>query len=103
VEVSAPDNQAVNVGKIIADGGRVSVYGTAIRNKGEIRANTIVRGENGEILLKAKQDVTLEKESVISASGPSAGKITIEAEAGNAQIAGRIEANATSAAEKGGA
>src|SRR6185295_3353027 len=47
VEVTAPDNEAVNVGKVIADGGRVSVYGTAIRNKGEIRANTVTRGENG--------------------------------------------------------
>src|SRR6185295_10248223 len=94
VEVSAPDNEAVNVGKVLADGGRVSVYGTVIRNKGEIRANTLVRGENGEILLRAKKDVTLEKESVITASGPTAGKITIEAEAGSAQIAGKVEASA---------
>jgi filamentous hemagglutinin family protein len=98
VEVSAPENEAVNVGKVLADGGRVSVYGTVIRNKGEIRANTLVRGENGEILLKAKRDVSLEKESVITASGASAGKITIEAEAGNAQVAGKVEANATAGA-----
>ncbi|MCC7487674.1 MAG: filamentous hemagglutinin N-terminal domain-containing protein, partial [Burkholderiales bacterium] len=94
VEVTAPDNRAVNAGKIIAEGGRVSVYGTAIRNIGTISANTMVRGENGEILLRAGKDVTLENSSVVTASGPGAGKITIEAETGAARIAGRVEANA---------
>src|SRR5262245_4601367 len=102
VQIVAPDNQAVNIGQIVAEAGRVSIYGTAIRNSGTISANSVVRGENGEILLKAKRDVTLEKESVITASGPTAGRITIQAEGGSAQIAGRVEANATTPPLQGG-
>ena len=98
VVIDAPANETVNLGKVVAEGGRVSLYGTVIRNSGELRANTAVRGENGEILLRAKKDVELTKESVITASGPTAGKITIEAEGGSAKVAGRIEANATEAA-----
>ena len=77
VVIDAPANETVNLGKVVAEGGRVSLYGTVIRNSGELRANTAVRGENGEILLRAKKDVELTKESVITASGPTAGKITI--------------------------
>ena len=97
VVIDAPANETVNLGKVVAEGGRVSLYGTVIRNSGELRANTAVRGENGEILLRAKKDVELTKESVITASGSTAGKITIEAEGGSAKVAGRIEANATEA------
>ena len=50
---------------------------TAIQlsDSGEIRADGVVVGANGEILLRAKQNVTLENGSVISASGPTAGTV----------------------------
>jgi len=69
VEITAPENEAVNLGSIVADGGRVSIYATSIRNAGRIQANTVERTQAGEIVLKAKKEVTLEKTSVITASG----------------------------------
>src|SRR5262245_40374609 len=95
VEIQAPENEALNLGTIVADGGRVSIYATSIRNAGRIQANTVERTQAGEIVLKAKKDITLEKTSVITANGEAvAGKITIQAEAGTATINGVVEARA---------
>ncbi len=95
IEITAPDTQAINIGQIIARSGKIGIYAALVKNSGEIRADGVVVGANGEILLRAKQNVTLENGSVISASGPTAGKITIQAESGTVAMAGRLEANAT--------
>jgi filamentous hemagglutinin family protein len=95
IEITAPDTQAINIGQIIARSGKIGIYAALVKNSGEIRADGVVVGANGEILLRAKQNVMLENGSVISASGPTAGKITIQAESGTVTVAGRIEANAT--------
>ncbi len=94
-EITAPDTQAVNVGQIVASSGKIGIYAGLIRNSGEIRADGVVVGQNGEILLKATQNVTLDRGSVVSASGPTAGKVTIQADAGTVTIAGTVAANAT--------
>ncbi|MBI3068125.1 MAG: YncE family protein, partial [Betaproteobacteria bacterium] len=73
VEVTAPDNQAINLGEIVADSGRAGIYAGIISNRGVIRADTIAAGENGEILLRATKNITLEPGSVISASGAPGG------------------------------
>jgi filamentous hemagglutinin family protein len=78
VEITAPDTQAVNVGQIVANSGRIGIYAGLIRNSGVIKADGIVIGKNGEILLKATNNVTLDPDSVISASGPQGGNITIQ-------------------------
>ena len=94
IEITAPDTQAINIGQIIARSGKIGIYAALVKNSGEIRADGVVVGANGEILLRAKQNVTLENGSVITASGPTAGKITIRAESGTVAMAGRLEANA---------
>src|SRR5688572_19000926 len=78
VELTAPDNEAVNVGRIIADSGKVGIYAGLIRSNGVIRADGVVAGENGEILLKATQNTTIGAGSTISANGADGGKITIQ-------------------------
>ncbi|MGP1609783.1 MAG: two-partner secretion domain-containing protein, partial [Burkholderiales bacterium] len=60
VQLTAPDNQALNLGQLIADGGRIGMYGTLIRHSGVASANTAVLGENGRIVVKAVKDVTLD-------------------------------------------
>ena len=50
----------VNLGQIIAQGGKVGIYGGLIKQAGVVNANTAVRGENGKIVFKATKDVTLE-------------------------------------------
>ncbi|TQK03878.1 filamentous hemagglutinin family protein [Herbaspirillum sp. SJZ130] len=69
VVVSAPSDQALNLGSIVAQGGRVGVYGALINQRGIINANSAVRGENGKIVLKASDTTMVEAGSVTSATG----------------------------------
>jgi filamentous hemagglutinin family protein len=101
VELTASDNEALNVGKIVANSGKIGIYAGLIKNSGEVRADGVVVGANGEILLKAVKNVAIDKGSIVSASGPTAGKITIQADTGTVTVGGTVEANA--AQGKGGA
>ncbi|GAB2855318.1 hypothetical protein GCM10027277_24800 [Pseudoduganella ginsengisoli] len=67
VVVSAPDDQALNLGQVLASGGRVGIYGALVNQRGKVNADSAVRGENGKIVLKASGTTLLEKGSVTSA------------------------------------
>ncbi|MBI4293123.1 MAG: filamentous hemagglutinin N-terminal domain-containing protein, partial [Betaproteobacteria bacterium] len=100
VELTAPENEAINVGRIVADAGRVGIYGTTIRNGGELSANSASVDAQGRVVLRAKKDVTLEAGSTISASGPNGGEVTVQAEGGTLLASGAVEAKGS--VEKGG-
>ncbi|MEX0744165.1 MAG: filamentous hemagglutinin N-terminal domain-containing protein, partial [Phycisphaeraceae bacterium] len=103
VELTASDNSAFNLGEILAQSGQVGIYGAALRNAGVVNADQVVRGPSGKIVLRAKQDVTLEAGSRLSASGEQAGEITVQSEAGTTLVSGTIEAMGTGdLAGKGG-
>ena len=95
VTIAAPDNQAVNLGEIIAQGGKVGIYAGLIRQSGVVNANTAVRGENGKIVFKATKEVTLAAGSSTTANGPTGGSISIQSDGGKATVAGVVEANGT--------
>src|SRR5450631_1323787 len=92
IEVSAPANQAVNIGQLLAERGHIGIYAGMIRNSGTIRASGATLNEKGEVVLVAKKDVTLDKTSVITANGPAGGAVTIQAQEGKASIAGTLQA-----------
>lgn len=73
VQITAPDNQAVNLGQIVADSGRVGVYAGLISNSGTVSADTVVVGEKGQIIFRASQNIALEDGSKVSASGAPGG------------------------------
>lgn len=73
VVVSAAQDQALNIGSVVAQGGKVGIYGALIRQRGVVSANSAVRGENGKILFKASGDTLLEAGSVTSATGADHG------------------------------
>ncbi len=73
VVVSAPDNQALNLGQLIGQGGKVGIYGALINQRGKVSADSAVVGENGKILFKASKDTLLEAGSVTSATGAGKG------------------------------
>ncbi len=100
VQVTAPDNQAVNLGQLIAAGGRIGMYGTLVKHSGVANANTAVVGENGKIVFRAVKDVTLEAGSVVTANGPQGGSVTAQAETGTLLASGTIDARGD--AGKGG-
>jgi len=102
VEITASNNAAVNLGKVLAQSGEVGIYGAALRNTGIINADQVVRDANGKIVLRAKQDVTLEAGSRLSANGGQASEITVQSETGTTMVSGTIEASGTGAGQTGG-
>ena len=73
VEVTGNGNTAVNLGEILAQSGEVGIYGAVLRNAGIINADQVVRDKSGKIVLRAKQDMTLEAGSQLSANGGEEG------------------------------
>jgi filamentous hemagglutinin family protein len=69
VELSAPAGQAVNLGQVIAQGGRIGIYGALVNQRGVVNADSAVMGANGRVVLKASRAVALEAGSVTRASG----------------------------------
>ena len=100
VEVVAPSNQALNLGSIVADSGRVGIYAGLINQAGTIKANSVVVGENGQITLKATKNIDVAAGSGTTANGAagaSGGSVNIEAGA-LLSAAGTIEARSTTGA-----
>ena len=100
VEYTAPQNEAVNAGQVVAAGGRVGIYGTLIRNSGLVSASRASVGEGGKIVLAADQDVTLEAASRLEASGAKGGSVRVQAHGGTLLASGVIEAKGSE--DKGG-
>ncbi|MDD5299097.1 MAG: MBG domain-containing protein [Gallionella sp.] len=73
VVISAPDNQAINLGSIVANSGRVGIYAGLINHHGIVSADTATVGATGKITFKATTDINLEPGSVTSASGAPGG------------------------------
>ena len=99
IEIAAPEARAINLGKIVAESGRVGIYGGIVANRGLVSADSAVVGENGKIVFRATRDVSLEPGSVTTASGPSGGSIEVQSE-GTTLVAGTVRA--TGSADSGG-
>jgi len=72
-EIQAPENEVLNIGKVLADGGAVNVFAGTLKHSGEIRADTVSVDETGTITLTASKDIILEPDSIVSASGTPGG------------------------------
>ncbi|MFS2023956.1 filamentous hemagglutinin N-terminal domain-containing protein [Massilia sp. GER05] len=83
VELSAPAGQAINLGQVIAQGGRIGIYGALVNQRGVVNADSAVMGANGRVVLKASRAVALDAGSVTRAAG-SAG-----ADGGTVQVLGQ--------------
>jgi filamentous hemagglutinin family protein len=73
VVVSAPDNEALNLGQIVAHSGKVGIYGALVKQRGIVNANSAVVGENGKIVFKASGDTILDAGSKTTATGAGKG------------------------------
>lgn len=71
--VSAPADQSINLGQVVAQGGRIGIYGALVSQRGIVNADSAVVGENGKIVLKASRSAQLEAGSVTSATGAGQG------------------------------
>ena len=77
VEFTAPENEAVNAGQIVAASGSIGIYGTLIRNSGLVSATRAEVGEGGKIVFRAVKDLMLEDASRIEAVGERGGTIEL--------------------------
>jgi filamentous hemagglutinin family protein len=73
VVVSAPSDQALNVGRIVADSGKVGIYGALVDQNGAVSATSAVAGADGAILLKSSVATSLGASSVTTAAGAGSG------------------------------
>ena len=94
VKVSAPQGSALNLGTLVASGGRIDIHAAIVNQQGIIRANSleVANGAGGEIVLSASQSVTLGSNSLTLADGTSGGKVTINAGSGSNMISGQVSA-----------
>jgi filamentous hemagglutinin family protein len=96
VNITADSEQALNVGQLLADSGRIGMFGALVRQGGVAQANSAVVGANGEIRLVATKDLTLDAGSLTTANGPSGGNVTLQAQGGTNLIYGAVEAKGSS-------
>ena len=100
VVVSAPENEALNLGRIIAEAGRIGIYGGLIRHRGIVSADSAVMDKTGAIHFRATKDITFDKDSVTTANGPKGGNITVQSTEGTTLVSGAVEAKGSS--DRGG-
>ncbi|HZV64545.1 MAG TPA: filamentous hemagglutinin N-terminal domain-containing protein, partial [Telluria sp.] len=96
VVVSAPADQAINLGQVIAQGGTIGIYGALVNQRGVVNANSAVVGQNGKIVFKASGDTLLEAGSVTSATGAGKGG-TIEVLGDRVGLTGAASVDASGA------
>ncbi|HXJ08373.1 MAG TPA: filamentous hemagglutinin N-terminal domain-containing protein, partial [Burkholderiales bacterium] len=92
VEYTAPSNEAVNAGQIVAASGRIGVFGTLVRNSGLVSASRAEVGDGGQIVFRAVKDVTLDAASRLEANGNQGGSVTVQADTGTLLAQGTVEA-----------
>jgi filamentous hemagglutinin family protein len=91
VEITAPENQAVNLGEIVANSGRVGIYAGLINHSGTVNANSVDVDAAGNITLRATKNIDLAATSRTTANGPTGGNITVQS-GDTTLVAGTIEA-----------
>ena len=98
VEVQAPEDEALNLGQLIAERGAAGVFAGSIRNSGTVEANAVTVDEDGTIHLVAQNDITLEAGGRVVAEGASGGEIHIESESGTTWVSGDVSVRASEGA-----
>ncbi|SFG27136.1 filamentous hemagglutinin family N-terminal domain-containing protein [Duganella sp. CF458] len=72
VVLSAPSDQALNLGQVVAQGGRIGMFGALVNQRGTVSADSAVRGAQGQVLLRASGRTMLEGGSRTTARGGGA-------------------------------
>lgn len=91
-EVQSQENEVTNLGSITTHGGAASIFAGTITHSGSINADSVSVDSEGQIVLAATQNITVDETALITASGNNGGKIHIESELGDSVVKGAIEA-----------
>nr|WP_236589444.1 filamentous hemagglutinin N-terminal domain-containing protein [Ramlibacter aurantiacus] len=87
-ELQAPTDAVLNLGQLLADNGAVRAFAASVRHEGTIRADRLVQGADGRIVLAASGDLSLSPQSVLSATG--GGAVHLQA-GGTTRVAGLVD------------
>jgi filamentous hemagglutinin family protein len=101
VRVNAPENEAVNLGTLVANGGSIDLHGSIVNQDGIVRADSVGTDASGRLVLRASDSVLLSADSQTTAQG---GKIEVAANTVNnrGHIAGQeITVNAEQILQQG--
>ncbi len=80
-QIQAPDNQVINLGQLITQGGSAQIFAGSIQHNGLIETQSkITTDAAGNIYLTAQDDISLEQSSTLTASqtNGTAGDITVK-------------------------
>ncbi|HZP67054.1 MAG TPA: filamentous hemagglutinin N-terminal domain-containing protein, partial [Rudaea sp.] len=73
VVVSAPTDMAWNLGSIVAQGGKIGIYGALVDQRGLVMVDSAAAGEKGDVVLKAARTTALAGGSQTTAVGADTG------------------------------
>jgi len=86
LKVTAPGDQVLNLGELIADKGSVGLFADIVSQQGKVQTNALVKGEDGSIQLIAKTQVNTGENSINRADN---GEILIQSR-DKTQVSGQI-------------
>ncbi|MGE5114922.1 MAG: YDG domain-containing protein [Betaproteobacteria bacterium] len=98
VKVNAGEGNVLNLGQLLAAGGRIDIHAATVNQDGIMRADALERGPGGEVVLRARDQLNLGAASQTTANGGSGGRITLEAD----QTMVRGTVSATGSQDAGG-
>lgn len=85
VVISSAADKVTNLGQVVAQGGKVGIYGAFVNQTGTVKVDSAVVDEDGEVVFKSSQSTLLGQNSVTSATGSGKGG-TIEVLGPNVEI-----------------
>ena len=97
VRVSAPHDEVVNLGSLLAPGGgSIDLHGAIVNQRGIVRADSIGAAGTGSVTMRARGGVQLAGGSITSADADGAstgGRVMIASDAGEVSVAGTVSAD----------
>jgi filamentous hemagglutinin family protein len=80
VKLNAGAGEALNLGRLMAAGGRIDVQAATVNQNGIVRADSLSAGAGGEVVLQARDQLNLGAGSQTTANGDTGGKVTLRAD-----------------------
>jgi len=97
-EIQSADHTVVNLGSVTTDGGAIGMFAGSLTHSGVIAANALTLDADGNVMLVAKNDLTITENAVVSADGENGGRVLIQSETGTTLVSGSVSASGTNGA-----
>ena len=87
VEIQAPTDQVLNLGKILADGGSAALIAGTLSNTGVVQANRVTRRDDGRLWLEASHEANISGALSVQGVSTRGGDISLTAPSVSLQMA----------------